>query len=207
MIAALAHDGSVGYDFAVDRTKAYAIFLSGPNASWKEKIPFLLWNSEFHSVAVYRYGQFALRLCARRPLLGALARIGHRLVNRWITHVDHAEISQHARIGAGMLLMHRHGVIIGPVAIGRNCVIHQNVTIGQRVAGGDQGVPQIGDNVWIGPGATVTGAIKIGDGTTISAGTVLSKDVPPRSLVAGNPGRVIARDYDNQNMINFAIPR
>lgn len=67
-------------------------------------------------------------------------------------------------------------------------------------------MPQIGDNVWIGPGAVITGAITVGDGATISAGTVLSKDVPAACLVAGNPGRVVARDYDNSGMINFTVP-
>lgn len=206
MITTVSDQGSVARDFAIDRAKAYAIVLSGPDAPWSEKIPFLLRNSEFHCVAVYRFGQYAGRLRLRKPVRGLLATVAHRIINRWITHVDHAEISPRARIGAGILLMHRHGLIIGPVAIGKNSVIHQNVTIGQRVAGGDQGVPHIGDNVWIGPGAIITGAIKVGDGATISAGTVLSKDVPPRCLVAGNPGRVVARDYDNREMINFAMP-
>lgn len=193
-------------DFAVDLAKAYTIALSGVDAPWSEKLPYLLANSEFHCVAAYRFGQYASSLRSRDRVRGTIAVVAHRLVNRWITHIDHAEISHHARIGAGLLLMHRHGVLIGPAIIGRNCVIHQNVTIGQRVAGGDQGVPQIGDNVWIGPGAVITGAITVGDGATISAGTVLSKDVPAACLVAGNPGRVVARDYDNSGMINFTVP-
>lgn len=193
-------------DFAVDRAKAYSIVLSGLDAPWSAKLAYMLSNSEFHCVAAYRFGQFAKELRSRQRLAGLAAVIGHRLVNRWITHIDHAEISHDARIGPGMLLMHRHGILIGAVVIGSNCVIHQNVTIGQRAAGGNQGVPQIGDNVWIGPGAVITGAITVGDGVTISAGTVLSKDVPDRSLVAGNPGRVVARDYDNSGMINFTYP-
>lgn len=206
MITMVPPENSVARDFAIDRAKAYAIVLAGPSAPWTKKVPFLLGNSEFHCVAIYRFGQYAGELRARHRVLGVLAVAVHRVINRWLTHVDHAEISHHARIGPGLLLMHRHGVIIGPVVIGKNCVIHQNVTIGQRVAGGNRGVPQIGDNVWIGPGAVITGAITVGDGVTISAGTVLSKDVPSGCLVAGNPGRVVARDYDNGEMINFVAP-
>jgi serine O-acetyltransferase len=198
--------GSARRDFAVDRAKAYTISMSGVGASWKEKLPYLLLNSEFHCVAAYRFGQYAKDLRSRHPLAGTVAVIGHRLVNRRLTHVDHAEISHDARIGPGMLLMHRHGILIGPAVIGKNCVIFQNVTIGQRVAAGDHGVPRIGDNVWIGPGAVISGAITIGDGVTISAGTVLSKDIPAGCLVAGNPGRVIARDYDNSGMLDFIAP-
>lgn len=193
-------------DFAIDRQKAFTIAFSSAEPPWPKKLPYLALNSEFHCVAVYRLGQYAAELRARNAVLGTMVTIAHRLVNRWLTHIDHAEISHDARIGAGLLLMHRHGVLIGPARIGRNCVMHQNVTIGQRVAAGDQGVPHLGDNVWIGPGAVITGAIEIGDGVTISAGTVLSRDVPSRCLVSGNPGRVIARDYDNSGMINFRAP-
>ncbi|MDN5805133.1 MAG: serine acetyltransferase [Microlunatus sp.] len=191
--------------FAVDREKAYSIMLSGADTSLSRKLLYLIMNSEFHCVAAYRFGQYAAGLRTRNRGQGTIAVILHRLVNRWLTHIDHAEISHRARIGPGLLLMHRHGVMLGPVTIGKNCVLHQNTTIGQRVAGGDQGVPRIGDNVWIGPGAVITGAITIGDGVTISAGSVLSKDVPAGCLVAGNPARVIARDYDNSGMINFSV--
>ena len=126
----------------------------------------------------------------------------HRIWNRWTTHVDHAEIHSGAKIGPGLLIMHRHGILIGPSEIGPRLVLHQNVTIGQRVAGGDRGMPTIGEGVWIGPGATITGAITVGDGATISAGAVLSKSVPARALVAGNPARVIATDYDNSRIFN-----
>ena len=198
--------GSARLDFAVDRAKAYTIMLSGVGASWQEKLPYVLLNSEFHCVAAYRFGQYAQALRSRHALAGTVAVIGYRLVNRWITHLDHAVISQDARIGAGMLLMHGHGILIGEAVIGKNCVIFQNITIGQRSAAGDHGLPRIGDNVWIGPGAVISGAITIGDGVTISAGTVLCRDVPSGCLVAGNPGRVVARDYDNSRMLNFLAP-
>lgn len=159
-------------------------------------------NSEIHGIACYRFGQHAEALRRRNSALAPVALALHRIWNRWVTHIDHCEISTGARIGPGFLLMHRHGVVIGPVVMGRNCVVHQNVTIGQRVAGGDHSVPRIGDGVWIGPGAVLTGGILIGDGVTISAGTVLSRDVPARCLVAGNPGRVIAQDYDNSLILN-----
>ncbi|WCD92920.1 serine O-acetyltransferase [Microbacterium sp. nov. GSS16] len=142
---------------------------------------------------------------ARAPLAALPLVILHRVWNRWTTHVDHCDISPKADIGPGLLLMHRHGVIIGGAKIGRNVVIHQNVTIGQRASRGDQGLPEIGDSVWIGPGATIVGAIRVGNGATISAGTVLSRDVPPRALVAGVPGRVVTQDYDNREMLGHVV--
>lgn len=193
-------------DFETDLAKMYAIVLDGDRTHRRSKLWFWLLNSEFHCVACYRLGRFARRLRSRNPLLGVSALVAQRIWNRLLTHRHHSEIHPAARIGPGLLLMHRHGVMIGPVEIGSNCVIHQNVTIGQRVARGNQGVPRLGDDVWIGPGATITGAITIGDRVTISAGAVLSKDVPDGCLVGGNPGRVVARDYDNSSMINFVVP-
>ncbi|MDQ7991604.1 MAG: DapH/DapD/GlmU-related protein [Propionicimonas sp.] len=197
--------GRTASEFSIDLAKMYAIKLSGPEPGIAEKAVFWLLNSDFHVVACYRYGQFADRLRERNRFVGTLAVASHRLWNRWTTHVDHADIHHLSSIGPGLLVMHRHGVMVN-ATIGDNCVIHQNVTIGQHIAGGDQSVPRIGNNVWIGPGAIITGPITIGDGATISAGTVLSKDVPAGCLVAGNPGRVIAQNYDNAAMLNFAMP-
>lgn len=187
--------------FSGDLIKFYRARL-GDRGSRASKLKLWLLNSELHAVACYRFGQLARRLRSKNRTIGTLAFAMYQVWNRWTTHVDHIDISSRAEIGPGLFLMHRHGIIIGPCRIGRNCLIHQNVTIGQRVAGRERAVPQIGDNVWIGPGAVISGGISIGDGTTISAGTVLSKDVPPRSLVGGNPGRIIGRDYDNSTFLS-----
>jgi serine O-acetyltransferase len=193
------------HPLAADLTRMFATFLSGAQTSTARKIAFVLTNSEFHSVACYRFGRFAARLRRRSAFAGILFMIVHRLWNRWVTHLHHCDISAYADIGPGFLLMHRTGVIIGAARIGKNVVIHQNVTIGQRVSGGDRGLPQIGDNVWIGPGAIIAGSIHVGDGATVSAGTVLSRDVPAHALVAGVPGRVVSQDYDNTEMLGAVV--
>ncbi|WP_200847182.1 serine O-acetyltransferase [Microbacterium sp. 18062] len=179
-----------------------ARMLDGVPRSWRARLGFLLLSSELHCVACYRFGRFARRMAARHRLVALPLVVAHRFWNRRCTHVHHCDVHRHARIGPGLVIMHRTGVLVGPATIGRNATLHQNVTIGMRVARNDQGTPRIGDNVWIGPGATITGAITVGDDVTVSAGTVLSRDVPARSLVAGNPGRVIARDYDNSTIVN-----
>lgn len=193
-------------DFTIDLDKIYTIKLKSHHPSLRARVGLWLFNSELHCVACYRFGQFAEELRKRSRVLGTIAAAGHRSWNRWLTHVDHTDISRRAKIGPGLLLMHRHGIVIGPSDIGSNCLIHQNVTIGQRVAAGNQGVPRIGNNVWIGPAAIITGGISVGDGAVISAGTVLSKDVAAGCLVGGNPGRVIAQNYDSSQMMSYTIP-
>jgi acetyltransferase-like isoleucine patch superfamily enzyme len=49
----------------------------------------------------------------------------------------------------------------------------------------------VGDDVWIAEGATLLGGITVGDGAVIGAHAVVTKDVPPRTVVAGNPARVV----------------
>jgi len=52
----------------------------------------------------------------------------------------------------------------------------------------------IGDQVWIGTGATVLAGVTIGDGAVIAAGSVVAAAVPGRTLAAGNPARVVRQD-------------
>lgn len=49
----------------------------------------------------------------------------------------------------------------------------------------------LGNDIWIGSGANILRGVNIGSGAIIGAGTVVTKDVPPYAVVAGNPGRVI----------------
>ena len=49
----------------------------------------------------------------------------------------------------------------------------------------------VGDDVWIGAGAQILSGVTIGDGAIIGAGSVVNKDVPPQTVVAGNPARII----------------
>jgi acetyltransferase-like isoleucine patch superfamily enzyme len=49
----------------------------------------------------------------------------------------------------------------------------------------------IENNVWIAAGAIVIGGVKVGENSVVAAGSVVTKDVPPNTLVAGNPARVI----------------
>lgn len=54
-----------------------------------------------------------------------------------------------------------------------------------------KGVPTIGNDVWIGPNAVVVGGITIGDNVLIAANSFVNFDVPPDSIVIGNPGKII----------------
>jgi serine O-acetyltransferase len=100
-------------------------------------------------------------------------------------------ISPRASIGEGLYIGHVGGVIISPHAvIGRDCDISHRVTIGSA-AMGRKGVPVLGDNVYVGTGATLVGPIRIGSGAKIAANTLVIDDVPEGATAMGVPGRVL----------------
>ena len=188
--------------FSVDREKLYAIVFHDKKPGLARVLKAWLWHFELHCVAVYRLGQFARRLSARSALLGlpVFAVYG---VLQWLTRLVHkVDVSYRATIGPGFHLGHPSTIFIGPARIGSNCSVTHNVTIGYGL-GTLGGFPTIGDRVWIGPGATITGAISIGDGATIAAGAVVSTNVPAGVLVGGNPSRVAIARYDNRALLGY----
>lgn len=100
-------------------------------------------------------------------------------------------ISPLASIGDGLYIGHSGGVIISQHAvIGRNCDVAHHVTIGSS-AMGREGAPVLGDDVYIGTGATLVGKIRIGSGAKIAANTLVIDDVPAGATVMGVPGRIL----------------
>lgn len=106
-------------------------------------------------------------------------------------------ISDGAIIGPGLLLVHPLSIVIGQAQIGNYCTIYQNVTIGanyKKDVGGRQ-YPIIGDNVRLSPGAAILGPITIGSRVIVGANSVVMKDVPSNSVIAGVPAKIIG-NYD-----------
>ena len=136
----------------------------------------------------------------------ALHRLGHRLwragwltLARFISHVARfltgIEIHPAARLGPGLFIDHGMGLVIGETSeVGRNVTLLQGVTLGGTSLKREKRHPTLGDNVVVGTGAAVLGAITIGDGSRIGAGSVVVRDVPPSSVVVGVPGKVTYRD-------------
>jgi serine O-acetyltransferase len=92
-----------------------------------------------------------------------------------------------ADIGPGLFIQHGFSTIVAAHAVGANCWVNQNVTVGFTT----KGCPTIGNHVTIGAGAIVIGPITVGDHVTIGAGAVVVKSVPAGATVVGNPARII----------------
>jgi serine acetyltransferase len=144
-------------------------------------------KSDRPTVAVYRFGQWAHAKRSRKP-----AAMLYRAVDlAWTKMIVGAEIPHKVPAGAGLRLAHwGRGIIIHPKArIGSGVMIFHRVTIGQSR---DGKAPTLGNDVYVGTGATILGGITIGDGATIAAGAVVVKDVPAGSTVGGVPAKIIS---------------
>jgi serine O-acetyltransferase len=108
------------------------------------------------------------------------------------SQVFQVDINPAVVMGKGIMLDHGTGLVIGETAVvGDNVSMLQNVTLGGTGKSDQDRHPKIGNGVLIGAGAKVLGNIKVGDCSRIGAGSVVLKEVPPRTTVAGVPAKVI----------------
>ena len=109
--------------------------------------------------------------------------------NRWVTGI---EIHPGARIGRRFFIDHGMGVVIGETSeIGDNVTLYQGVTLGGTGKEKGKRHPTLGNDVMVGVGAKILGAVTIGDGARIGAGAVVLRDVPPFATAVGVPAKVV----------------
>jgi serine O-acetyltransferase len=123
-------------------------------------------------------------------------------LGRFVSHLGRVltaiDIHPGATIGKRLFIDHGIGVVIGETAeIGDDCTIYQGVTLGGTRPTKDQSGrkrhPTLGNNVMVSSGAQVLGPIKVGDGATVGAATIVLKEVPPGAIMVGNPARQLTR--------------
>ena len=133
---------------------------------------------EFHRISRSLY-------CWHVPFFPRL--ISH--LGRFFTGI---EIHPGAKIGEGLFIDHGMGVVIGETAeIGDDCTIYQGVTLGGTSLQHKKRHPTLGNNVVVGAGAKLIGAITIGDNVKVGSGSVVVTSVPHNATVVGVPGRVV----------------
>jgi serine O-acetyltransferase len=143
----------------------------------------LLCYPGFHALVLHRCSHRLWRLGLALPAR-VLSQVGRLLTG--------VEIHPGARIGRGVFIDHGMGVVIGETAeVGDHCLLYQGVTLGGTGKQHGKRHPTLRENVVVGAGAKVLGAITVGSSTRIGAGSVLLRDVGPDSTVVGIPGRVI----------------
>lgn len=148
---------------------------------------------------------YLLRKCQQYPKKSILG-VFWRFVLRHHQIKYGFQIYPETQIGEGFYLGHWGTVVINPkVKIGKNCNIAQGVTIAQSNRGKNEGVPEIGNEVWIGPNAVIVGNIRIGNDVLIAPNAYVNTDIPSHSLVIGNPSQIIPKDHATEGYINHLI--
>lgn len=115
------------------------------------------------------------------------------------SQVFQTDINPAARIGKGIMLDHATGFVVGETAvIGDHVSILHSVTLGGTGKSDQDRHPKIGNGVLLGAGAKILGNVKVGDCSRVAAGSVVLKEVPERTTVAGIPARVVGEAGCNQ---------
>lgn len=143
-----------------------------------------------YRLAFFIYSEKILRYCLFWYLLF------YKLITGWVMNIS---IHPSSVIGKGMRIQYGFGTVIGAdTIIGTHCNIRQLTTIGAKsFENGEFGPsPHIGNFVDIGVNATIIGSIWVGDSVTIGAGSVITKDIEPNSVVIGNPATLLKKKYD-----------
>jgi serine O-acetyltransferase len=153
---------------------------------WTREAPRRFWDpGRKLLLAVRRYRRWHKR---SGPLAVVLCKF-FVLRHRFWSVVTGADIPLNCNIEGGLLIPHPNGIVIHPDAkIGPNCLIFQQVTIGNR----GPGVPEIAGHVDIGAGARILGSVRIGAHAKIGANAVVLTDVPSGASFAGVPAKRIA---------------
>ena len=119
------------------------------------------------------------------------------------------DIHPAANFGSGIMLDHATGLVVGETAVvGNQVSILQSVTLGGTGKEHGDRHPKIADGVLISAGAKILGNIRVGEGAKVGAGSVVLRDVPAHTTVAGVPAKVVGRpdsDLPALNM-NHEIP-
>lgn len=137
----------------------------------------------FHALLFYRIAHFLNNL-----KLKFIAR----LISQFARFLTGIEIHPGAKIGKRLFIDHGMGIVIGETAtIGDNCTIYHGVTLGGTGKDKYKRHPDIGNNVTLGCGAKVLGAIKIGNNVKIGANAVVLEEVLDNKTVVGVPGKII----------------
>ena len=142
------------------------LYFKGFQALQTHRVAHWLWRQGRHSLALF------LQSCMSQKL--------------------GVDIHPAAQFGKGILLDHATGLVVGETAVvGNKVSILQSVTLGGTGKTDCDRHPKIGDGVLISAGAKILGNITVGEVAKVGSGSVVLKDVPPHTTVAGVPARVV----------------
>ncbi len=174
----LGEDRSIADAFRVDIAA-----VADRDPACKRQIEPLLYYKGFHALQTYRFANWLYHNGERDFAL---------YLQSQSSRVFGVDIHPAARIGRGIMLDHATGIVIGETAaVGDMSSLLHSVTLGGSGKETGDRHPKVGRCVMIGAGAKILGNITVGDCARVAAGSVVLKDVPPKTTVAGVPARVV----------------
>ena len=156
----------------------------------RSSLRIIFFSQGFWASCVYRISHY-VGLSIKIPGLVRPLRFLCQVARKIMEIITGIDLPYGCCIGEGLYVGHFGNIIvIDGIQIGSNCNLSQGVTIGYGGRGETFGTPTIGNRVYIAANAIVIGKITIGDDVVIGAGAVVTKSIPPRAVVVGNPARI-----------------
>ena len=143
---------------------------------------------------VYRLRRYASFGC-NVPILKQVLKLLTSILANLLKLLTTIEIPVTVVLGHGAFIPHVGNIIVHyQSCIGDNCTLTQGVTLGQAGRGDNNGVPVLGDRVYLAPGAKILGKITIGNDVVVGANAVVVKSVPAGAVVGGIPAKILNMD-------------
>eukprot|EP01034_Spumella_vulgaris_P021925 gene21925-28004_t len=143
----------------------------------------MAYSKGFHALVTHRVAS-AVWYSGREDLARYLQSVASRVFG--------ADIHPACRIGKGCYLSTATGAVIGETSVlGDDCSVGHSVTLGGTGKQGGDRHPKIGSGVYLSSGSIILGNIRIGDGSVVDHGAVVTKEVRPFTRVGGVPAKLI----------------
>src|SRR5690606_20446411 len=139
------------------------------------------------AIWAHRFGNW--RMGIRFKPLRMVFTILYVLLKTWVQWIWGIQLDYTTKVGRRVRLWHHGGMVLVAREIGNDVHIRQNTTFGVKNREELRAKPMIGNRVDIGCGATIVGHVHIGHDSVIAANTLVTRDVPPYSVVIGVPGK------------------
>lgn len=171
-----------------DIARYYALYETPP--SRYRRMRTVMDTEAIWAISVFRWGQHLEQEASAFTRM--LFKFPYQWASKWVGLKVGIHLFPETQIGPGFYIGHYGGIWISPLAtLGTNCNVGPGVVIG--VAGKNRAkAPVLGDRVWVGPGAIITGAVTVGSGAVIAANSLVTVNIPENAVAIGVPTKVIS---------------